>query len=234
MAFNHDSLLNLPTLKQHNSSIGRVYMVEDGSDKGLVYPSITRILGSKVNPGLVRWRERVGAKEAARVSAVATSIGGNCHKRSECYLNNEELPVSSSSVMELWAHLRPWFDKNITTVFAQEQNVYSRKLKVAGRVDLLALVGGRRAVVDIKTAAKEKLEAWVQDYFLQLTFYSLAAYELTGKPFKHLVLPVVNPNGLQVFESTPAAHFDELRERIDEFYRSYSYAANTVDIPATA
>ena len=140
---------------------------------------------------------------------------------------NEELPEYGANVKELWQYLRPWLDKNITKVYAQEQDVYSKRLKVAGRMDLLAEVLGKCAVVDIKTSAKPKIDAWVQDYFLQCTFYSLAVYELTGVQFKSIVLPIVNPTGLQVFESSPAKHFDALVARIDEFYESYEPAVSS-------
>jgi genome maintenance exonuclease 1 len=201
-----------------------VYLVEDGSDKGEVYPSITRILAAKPKPALEAWKKRVGKREAARVSQVATVQGGNVHKLSECYLGNEPLPDYSPNVKELWRSLYPWFDEHITAVIAQEQDVYSRKLKVGGRMDLLAEVDGDLAVVDIKTAKQEKREEWVQDYFLQETFYAVAVYEITGQLPKRLILPVVSPYGLQLFESTPMQHFAELRQRIAEFYLTYEAA----------
>ena len=221
MEFRRDDSLVFPKLKQHNSSIGRVYSVEDGKHKGQVYPSITRVLGSKEKPGLVAWRKRVGAKEAARISQRATIQGGNVHKLLECYLDNEPLPDRSPNVVELWNGVRPWLDEHVTRVYAQEQNVYSHKLRVAGRIDVLCEVDNVFAVLDLKTAAKEKREEWVEDYFLQTTFYALGTYELTGKLPGKLVLPVISPYGLQLFESTPQKHFAELRRRIDEFYLTY-------------
>ena len=221
MPFIHDSSLTFPKLKQHNSSMGRVYLVEEGSYVGDVYPSITRTLAAKEKPGLAAWRKRVGNKEAARVSAVATAQGSNVHKLSECYLGNEELPEFGPNVKEMWRYLQPWLAENITKVYAQEQDVFSHTLKVAGRMDLLAEYRGENAVVDIKTSAREKLREYVQDYFLQTTFYALSVYELTGVKFKKLILPIVNPSGLQVFESTPGKHIDELVVRIEEFYETY-------------
>lgn len=224
MAFSHDDSLKFPKLKQHNSSIGRVYSVEDGKHKGKVYPSITRVLSAKEKPALEAWKKRVGAKEAARITQVARVQGGNVHKLLECYLENEPLPEASPNVAELWGKVHPWFDAHITRVRAQEQDVFSHKLRVAGRMDLLADVDMDLAVVDLKTAKQEKLEAWVQDYFLQCTFYAVSVYELTGQLPKKIILPVVSPYGLQLFESTPAKHFAELQRRIDEFYLTYEAA----------
>lgn len=221
MAFRHDESLTFPTLKQHNLPIGRVYMVESGEHKGEVYPSITRVLAAKPKPALEAWKKRVGKAEAARVSQRATVQGGNVHRVVECYLNNRALPAYGPNVAELWKQLKPWLDQNITKVYAQEQDLCSHKLKVAGRTDILAEVLGRRAVVDVKTSLREKREEWVEDYLLQATFYSLAAYEATQVPFKRIVIPIVHPTGLQVFEASPMDYASTLVKRINEFYESY-------------
>lgn len=231
--FIHEAV-DFPTLKQQNLSIGRVYSVLTGKHAGQVFPSITRILAAKPKPHLIAWRERLGPVEAAKQSARASAQGANVHKLAECYLGNEELPSYGPNVTELWQHLHPWLTTNITSVIVQEQDVYSHLLKVGGRLDLLARLLKDAAVVDIKTSKGEKREDWIRDYFLQGTFYACAVYELTGIKVKKIVLPVVNPNGLQVFEAPAMKHFDELKSRIDEFYRSYDPAANTVDIQATA
>lgn len=221
MPFIHDASLSFPKLKQCATAAGRVYQVEEGVDHGAVYPSITRVLGAKPKPQLEAWKRRIGKTEAAKVSQRATVRGSSLHHLFEVYLNNEDLPERSPSVEEMWRSVRPWLDTNITKVYAQESDVYSKRLEVAGRMDLLAEVRGRRAVVDLKTATREKKEEWVEDYFLQATFYSLCVYELTGTPIKLIVLPIVNPTGLQVFEASPADYYHELKQRVDEFYDVY-------------
>jgi genome maintenance exonuclease 1 len=234
--FIHESV-EFPTLKQHNLSIGRVYRVESGKDAGAVYPSITRILAARPKPALEAWKARLGRAEAAKQTARAGAQGANVHKLAECYLGNEELPSYGPNVTELWQHLHPWLHDNITAVIAQEQDVYSNKLQVGGRMDLLANVRvwdtirsdirGELAVVDIKTAKQEKRLEWVRDYFLQGTFYACAVFELTGLRVKKIVLPITHPGGLQVVECKPTEYLDELRERIDEFYLTYEPSANT-------
>lgn len=224
MKFKHNADLMFPRLKQVNSSVGRVYLIESGAHTGDVYPSITRILGAKPKPALEAWEKRVGKAEAARVRQTATVQGAGVHKLAECYLGNELLPDATPNVKELWRSLHPWLDEHITTVFAQEQDIYSHKLKVAGRMDLLAEVDHELAVVDIKTSKSEKKEDWIADYFLQATFYAVALYETMRLLPNHIYLPIVSPYGLQVFHSTPAQHFAELRSRIAEFYLTYEAA----------
>jgi hypothetical protein len=221
MNFHHDASFVFPKLTQVNLPSGRVYRVESGEHVGDVLPSITRILGSKAKPGLTAWKKRVGAEEAALVSARATVTGSSLHKVSECYLGNQELPRYFPTVAELWQRLRPWIDANVTCVYAQECDVFSHHLGAAGRLDLLAGFSDTIAVIDFKSSAKPKIEEWVEDYYLQGTFYACAVYEVTKRPIKKIVVPIVSPETIQVFETTPAAHFDALRSRIEDFYESY-------------
>jgi PD-(D/E)XK nuclease superfamily len=220
--------LPFPKLRQSNTSIGRVYHVVTGPQANNVYPSITRILAARPKPGLDAWKKRVGAAEAARVSVRATTQGSSIHKLTECFLGNLDLPQYSASVAELWQHLRPWLSNHVQTVYAQEQDVYSDRLKVAGRMDLLAEADFALTVLDVKTSARPKIDAYVEDYFLQGTFYACATYELTGLKVKNIVLPIVHPGGVQVFECPAMKHFDELRRRIDEYYETYAIDEVTV------
>lgn len=210
-----------PKLRQINLESGRVYKVESGDQAGVVLPSITRILAYREKPELTAWKKRVGKEEAARVSARATIQGSNLHSLAEAYLKNEPLPNYSPNVAELWQHLRTWLNNNISCVYGQEIDVCSFKLGGAGRFDLLAAVQDVLAVVDLKSSKKPKKAEWIEDYYLQGTFYACAIFELTGKPIKKIVFPIVSPEGVQEFETSPGAHFGALRERIAEFYAQY-------------
>ncbi len=221
--FIHDESLKFPKLRQVNLKTGRCYIAEEGENKGKVLPSITRVLGKKAKPQLDAWKVRVGAMEAARVSAIATARGSSLHKVMECHLNNEGLPRFSPNVGELWQYLHKWLDKNITTVYAQEQDVASFKLGLAGRLDLLAgLSDDTIAIVDAKSSLRPKRTEWMSDYYCQGSYYALAVYENTHRVVKRVIFPIVNPAGIQVFETTPAKHYDELIERVNEFYETYA------------
>ena len=79
-------------------------------------------------------------------------------------------------------------DTNMNNVYAQEVPLYSDQLKVAGRVDLIAEWGGQLAIVDFKTSRKPKQEKYIQNYFMQASFYAAAFYERTGIPIKRSVI----------------------------------------------
>jgi hypothetical protein len=214
--FHHHARLNLPRLTQHNLDTGRVYAVE-GTD--LVYPSITRVLGAKPKPYLAEWKKRVGEAEAHRISTAAAGRGIKLHALAEQYLGNESLNPVEPHVMELWRHLRPWLDAHITGVYAQEVDVVSRRLAVAGRTDLVADVDGVSSIVDFKQSNRVKKTEWVEDsYALQGTFYACALYECTGMTCKQIVFPIANPDGLQIFTFHPRDHFERLQQTINKFY----------------
>jgi hypothetical protein len=225
--FIHDDSLKFPRLRQVNLKTGRCYITEEGVNKGKVLPSITRVLGAKAKPQLEAWKKRVGHEEAARVSARATVQGSSLHKIMECHLNNQDLPKFSPNVAELWQYLHKWVDKNITRIYAQEQPVASFKLGLAGQLDLLAGVLDAVAVIDAKSSLRPKRDEWIEDYFLQGTFYAFAVYENTGQVVRKVIFPIVNPTGLQVFETTPAKYYTTLRARTNEFYESYAKAVDT-------
>lgn len=219
--FRHDDSFEFPVLKQVNLSTGRVYKVVAGPGTGSVYPSITRVLYKEEKQAIREWKERVGHEEAQRIAQRASFRGTKLHGIAERFLGNRELPEIFPNVMEIWRHLHPWLTQHITCVYGQETDVFSTRLGVAGRFDLLADVDDELSVVDFKQSNKPKKEEWLEDYYMQGTFYSLAVYELTGKKVKRIIFPVVNPDGLQLFETKPLVHFTMLRQKIDAFYASY-------------
>lgn len=229
--FVHDDSLKFPRLRQVNLKTGRCYVAEEGENKGEVLPSITRVLGKKEKPQLDAWKKKVGAEEAARISARATVQGSAFHKLMECHLNNEPLPRYSPNVAEIWQYLHKWLDQNITTVYAQEQDVASFQLGIAGRLDLLAgMKDNTLAVVDAKSASRPKRDEWLSDYYCQGAYYALAVFETTRRVVKRVIFPICSPQGIQVFETTPAKHYDELLSRVKSFYTYSAESASDTKI----
>jgi len=225
--FQHE-LFEFPRLTQQNRTSGRVYQVEDGEDAGQTFPSITRILAAKPNPGILAWRKRVGEAEANRVSREATTRGTSVHALAEAFLDNtlDASATITPTVLELWRTLQPWIAEHITTLHAQEQDVYSTRLRVAGRMDVLATVDDKLTVVDFKTSRRPKSRDHIGNYFVQSTFYALAVYERTGRKVEQIVIPIVSPEGLQVFTTTPTEHFSALKDAIRFFYET---TCDTID-----
>lgn len=162
---------------------GRVYHCPNGKK----YPSITTVLGFRPNPHLAAWKERVGPIEAARVSRQACVRGEHLHSICERHLNNHPPQKLLPHLKELYLKVRPVLDSRVGRVFLQEKPLYSSKLGVAGRVDLIAEFDGVLSVVDFKTSSREKSRNDIHSYFMQETFYACAFRELTSIRVPQLV-----------------------------------------------
>ena len=177
---------DLETLSENN---GRVYVTPDGQK----YPSITTILGHRGKEHIDAWRARVGEEEADRVSHHATTRGTAVHDLIERYLKNEDL--SSEVVMP---HVAQGFyaaqkalDKSLGRIAMQEVPLFSHKLQLAGRVDLIAEFDGKLSIIDFKTSKIVKTAEDIENYFIQCAFYGCAFYERTGIEIKDTIIIMV-------------------------------------------
>lgn len=201
MTFIHDDRYQFEFLRSTESEEeGRRYITPQGN----IYPSVTTVLSSETDQGLLDWRERVGEEEADRITKMSQEIGETVHFMIEKYLDNID-PVSlfpqlvkHSTEMVLFNQIKPYLD-NISCVFNQETPLYSDYLKVAGRVDCIGVYNGKRSIIDFKTANSWKQPEYVQKYFMQCACYAVMFEELQKAPITQLVVLVTGIEGPQVF-----------------------------------
>ena len=201
----------------------RVYATPDGE----FYPSITTVIGNnaKKQAGLAKWRARVGKEKAAAISSRSASRGTKFHSITEDYLNNEldiEKYKDSPLPVVMFEQTKKTFDR-IGNIYLQEAFLYSRHLEVAGRVDLVAEFDGELSIIDFKTSAEPKREAYLYDYFVQETAYACCLQELYGITVKQLVTIVACENGeTQVVIKPPKKEYLlKLIAYIDEYQNRY-------------
>ena len=150
----------------------------------------------------IDWRKRVGLEEANRITKKATARGTDFHQVCQDYLENKDLVWDDYQLLtkHMFHHAKPYLDK-INNIHAIERTLYSEYLGLAGRVDCIAEYEGELAVIDFKTSEKIKPEKWIENYFVQETFYAAAYYELTGQVVKKLITLMVTPGGeVKVFD----------------------------------
>jgi hypothetical protein len=219
--FNHIKLEDkLPELEAETLSTGRTYKTPDGNK----YPSVTTVLGEEGKAGILAWRKRVGEEEANRISFQAASRGTSVHTLAENYINND--PEWSKGAMPTTIHsfnqIKSILDERMNNVYAQEVPLYSNKLEVAGRVDLIAEWDKELAIIDFKTARKPKKEEWIKNYFMQCAFYAAAFYERTGVVIKKsVILITVDHSEPQVFITKPydyLSEFIKIRQKYRNIY----------------
>ncbi len=153
---------------------------------GQSYPSITSVLGA--NPDkkkfLDKWRKGVGQNEAKRISEVAARRGSYVHNNLESYVQGNEVECESP----IYRQIQKEINKRLGVVRAIEIALYSHHIGIAGRADLIANFDGELSVIDYKTSRKPKKSEWIEDYFIQSTFYSLALEEMYGIKAKKIVI----------------------------------------------
>ena len=217
MAFNHLNIHKFPVLKATTTQQGRRYLVD-----GMMWPSVTTVIGHSKKKSIMEWRNRVGEEEANAISKRASTRGNKCHKLCELYLENKSIskykddPLS----MGLFYQIKPYLD-SIDNIHALEAPLCSSLLKMAGRVDCIAEYNGELAIRDFKTSTKYKREEWIHDYFAQETAYAIMFQELTGLIPKKLVTIIACETGEpQVFEIYDTITYArKLKEYIDAYRR---------------
>ena len=197
--FNHVNWEHkLPELECETLPTGRTYKTPEGKR----YPSVTTVLGDESKAGIIAWRKRIGEEEANKISSQAGTRGTAVHTLAENYINNDPNWAKGAMPSNLFAfnQIKPILDSNMDNVYAQEVPLYSDRLQVAGRVDLIADWVGQLSIVDFKTSRKPKKEEYIQNYFMQASFYAAAFYEMTGISIKRsVILIAVDGEDPQVF-----------------------------------
>lgn len=197
--FNHVNWEHkIPELECETLPTGRTYKTPEGKR----YPSVTTVLGDESKAGIIAWRKRIGEEEANKISSQAGTRGTAVHTLAENYINNDPNWAKGAMPSNLFAfnQIKPILDSNMDNVYAQEVPLYSDRLQVAGRVDLIADWVGQLSIVDFKTSRKPKKEEYIQNYFMQASFYAAAFYEMTGIPIKRsVILIAVDGEDPQVF-----------------------------------
>ena len=182
--FNHydSSLLDLKT---ENIDGKRHYITPDGNR----YVSINTLLSNLSKAGIQKWRNRVGAEEANRISTKASRQGTGVHSICESYIKNEDgfLDGRMPNEVEMFQSIESLLDC-IDDVHCVEGALYSDELKLAGRTDLIAEFDNQLAVIDYKTSRKIKTWEMCHSYFMQGAFYAMAYEERTGIPINNIVI----------------------------------------------
>lgn len=197
---------------------GRKYRTPEGID----LPSITTVLSILSRDSIAKWRKRVGAEEANRISYRASTRGTSVHAIIEKYINNDEnfKDGYTPDIISSFLDLKPILDGRIGKVFAQEAPLYSTHLGVAGRVDCVAEFDGKLSIIDFKTSLKPKQIEWIKNYFMQESAYAIMWEERTGQPIVQLVTIIsVDAHEPQVFIEHRDNWVRPLRETIAQYNR---------------
>lgn len=174
---------------------GRHYV----SPEGVKLTSVTTMLGrTGDHTWLEAWRDKLGHDAADLETIRCAERGEKLHLACELYLKNrpmKEVLEAAGEYMFMFKQLFPYLNK-MTKIYAQEIPLYSVRLGLAGRVDLIGIYEGIPTIIDFKTSNTLKTEGMIEDYSIQLCLYSCMFQEMFGVKINRLINMISNENAL--------------------------------------
>ena len=211
--------LEQPDVEPINKDGVRYYPIPGASK---YYPSVTSITSFKNAQFFKEWRTKIGEQEANRITARATQRGTAFHNIAEDYfkgeLNLDRYLENNPLSVRMFQTAKSTLNK-INNIHCLETFLYSHYLGLAGRVDCIAEYEGELAVIDFKTATKEKKEDYIENYFVQETAYAAMFLERSGIEVKKIVTLIATEEGsIQVFQKYNLDDYLQLlKSYIEEF-----------------
>jgi genome maintenance exonuclease 1 len=193
----------------------RHYLVE-----GIPYPSVTTVLSSLSKDGIDAWVKKVGEEKAEKIKNAAAGRGTKLHQMCEDYLHNKPTFADGMmpNIVALFKQVQPWLDEHVDFIYGNEIALYSHSLRTAGRCDLIAQIDGKPAILDFKTSTNEKKEEWIENYFLQVTAYSIMFEEMYNLPIEDIHVFICTENSTsQHFKKVPGDYITRTKQVFADF-----------------
>lgn len=160
----------------------------------------------------------------------AADIGKAVHKWIENYFKNIPTEVTPDMEPSVKAFLA-WEEKFKPLVLSSERRLYSEELDICGTSDLLAMIDGRRVVLDFKTGkpeeeynavkhAKTGLKRAYTTVYMQDALYDIAMHEedfVYADQYAALYLPVTG--GYEYFVNNKVGKFRALARSLVASYK---------------
>ena len=198
----------------------------DGSQKKL--PSVTTVLGQtqpkEKQESLERWRNKVGLREAQKITRDAAIRGTAMHKyledliRGQRSLDLTPLGVEATKMAEIIVERGL---NDCSEIYGIEATLYYPNL-YAGSVDLVAKYKDKVSIIDFKQTNKPKQREWIGDYFLQMAAYGMAHDAVYGTSIEQGVIMMCSKDGYYQQFMIEGDEFRQAKHkflgRLDEFY----------------
>lgn len=116
-----------------------------------------------------------------------------------------KLPINPEMKTAIQGFLK-WAKENKVKFIHSERKIYSKKHKYAGTLDAEAMVNGKLAIIDFKTA-----NAFYPEYFLQIAAYQQARQEEEEKKYDGAYIVRFSKNkenGKPLFEVKKSENFE--------------------------
>jgi genome maintenance exonuclease 1 len=193
-------------------------------------PSVTTILSvtatDEKKESLARWRAKVGAAEADRITNAATKRGGQMHEHLEAFLksqlNLDLLGHNTRERMMADVIIENGLKDQLSEIWGVEAVMYNPKLLYAGACDLVGIWNQKSCIIDFKSSTNLKKEEYIADYFLQGAAYVMAHNEVYQTNISQVAILICTKDNLfQKFtiEGEKLKHYEkEFSNRVEQYY----------------
>ena len=208
----------------------------DGSQKKL--PSVTTVLGQtqpkEKQESLERWRNRVGLREAQKITRDAAIRGTAMHKYLEDLIRGQKsldltpLGIEATKMAEIIVERGL---NDCSEIYGIEATLFYPNL-YAGSVDLVAKYKDKVSIIDFKQTNKPKQREWIGDYFLQMAAYGMAHDAVYGTTIEQGVIMMCSKDGYYQQFMIEGDEFRQAKHkflgRLDEFYNGMGNNSDAV------
>ena len=198
----------------------------DGQEEKL--PSVTTVLGQtqpkEKRESLDRWRERVGSREAEKITRDAAIRGTAMHKYLEDLILGQRsldltpLGVEATTMAEIIVKRGL---NDCSEVYGTEAVLYYPGL-YAGSCDLVAKYKDKLSIIDFKQTNKPKQREWIEDYFMQMGAYGMAHDAVYGTAIEQGIIMMCSKDGFYQQFMIEGEEFRQAKHnflgRLNEFY----------------
>jgi genome maintenance exonuclease 1 len=193
-------------------------------------PSVTTILNATKSKeaieSLNRWRTKLGAAAADKITKEATSRGQAMHDFLEKFLLGKlNLDLLGDNTLERQMAdqiIENGLRNKINEIWGVEATLYYPE-RYAGAADLICNYEGKNSIVDFKNSSQLRKDEWNTDYYLQLSAYQMAHNKVYGTDINQGVILVCTKDLMFqrfVIDSERLKHYQEIfMRKVDEYYK---------------
>jgi ATP-dependent helicase/DNAse subunit B len=146
----------------------------DPVDSTKVYPSVTTVASVFNNEWVAEWTKNVGVKKANEIKTEAAKHGTSLHNLMERYFRGETIQDDNYDSVARSKYLLD----DIRIIKYIETPVLSRKLGIAGKIDLIGNYKSIFSIIDFKTTRKIKKDPKdFASYIFQIKTYAQCIQE---------------------------------------------------------
>ena len=203
----------------------RIYDVNDQK-----LPSVTTILSAtqpaEKRESLQRWRDRVGAAAAEKITREATNRGSAMHDFLEKFclgkLNLDLLGDNSLERQMADQIIENGLRNKVSEIYGVEATLFYPN-KYAGAADLICNYEGKNSIIDFKNSSQLRKDEWNTAYYLQLSAYQMAHNKVYGTDIDQGVILVCTKDLMFqrfVIDSVRLKNYQEIfLRKVDEYYK---------------